>query len=167
MRPEATNICGKNDLEITTGSTDETIDLGRRVGSVLEANDVVALSGPLGSGKTCLTKGIALGLGISDSRAVRSPTFIIINEYEGRLRLYHVDAYRLHGAEDFDSLGAGEFMFSDGVTVVEWSERVAAALPDEYLQVTCSHAGETCRTYSMLARGDRFTRLIDRLTTGK
>ena len=163
MRLEATNICAANDLEITTDSTDETIELGKRVGSLLEPDDVVALSGPLGSGKTCLTKGIALGLGVTDSRAVRSPTFIIINEYEGRLGLYHVDAYRLQGAEDLESLGSNEFMFSGVVTVIEWAERVAEALPAEYLQVTCRHAGESRRTYTVSANGSRFVRLIEKL----
>ena len=133
------------------------------MGSLLEPDDVVALSGPLGSGKTYLAKGIALGLGLSDSRAIRSPTFIIINEYEGRLRLYHVDAYRLRGAEDFESLGSNEFMFSGGVTVIEWADRVADALPTEYLQITCKHAGESRRTYSIGAKGARFGCMVEKL----
>ena len=157
------NICAANELEVTTGSRSETIELGKRLGSLLEADDVVALSGALGSGKTCLTKGIALGLGMTDSRAVRSPTFIIINEYDGRLRLYHVDAYRLQGPEEFESLGSNEFMFSGGVTVIDWAERVADALPAEYLQVVCTHAGESRRTYSMSARGARFERMVEEL----
>ena len=157
------NICAANELEVTTGSMNETIELGKRLGSLLEPDYVVALSGPLGSGKTCLTKGIALGLGLTDSRAVRSPTFIIINEYEGRLRLYHVDAYRLQGAADLESLGSNEFMFSGGVTVVEWAERVVDALPTEYLQVVCIHAGERRRTYSMSAKGVRFERIVEGL----
>ena len=141
-------------MEITTNSTDETLVLGKRRGSLLAAGDVVALSGPLGSGKTYLTKGIALGLGLTDSRAVRSPTFILISEYPGRLRLYHVDAYRLEGAAELESLGSDEFMSSGGVTVVEWAERVEAALPPEHLWVECRHAGESRRTFRFEARGE-------------
>lgn len=143
-------------MEITTNSTEETVALGKRLGGLLGAGDVVALSGPLGSGKTYLTKGIALGLGVGDSRAVRSPTFILVGEYEGRLRLYHVDAYRLEGPADLQSLGSDDFLFSGGVTVVEWAERVRDALPAEHLWVECRHAGESRRTYRFSACGRRF-----------
>ena len=142
-------------MEITTNSAEETVALGKRLGSLLGAGDVVALSGPLGSGKTYLTKGIALGLGVGDSRAVRSPTFILVSEYEGRLRLYHVDAYRLEGPADLESLGSDDFIFSGGVTVVEWAERVRDALPAEHLWVECRHAGESRRTYRFSACGRR------------
>ena len=147
------STCTGRDVEITTNSTDETLALGKRLGSLLGAGDVVALSGPLGSGKTYLTKGIALGLGLTDSRAVRSPTFILISEHPGRLTLYHVDAYRLEGAAELESLGSDEFMTSGGVTVVEWAERVKAALPPEHLWVECRHAGESRRTFRFEAHG--------------
>ena len=116
-------------MVITTNSPDETIELGRRLGRLLGPGYVVALTGELGAGKTCLTKGIALGLGVADARAVRSPTFVLISEYRGRLTLYHVDAYRLHGPADFEALGATEILTSGAVTVIEWADRVEGALP--------------------------------------
>jgi tRNA threonylcarbamoyladenosine biosynthesis protein TsaE len=151
---EGTSISG-NELTITTRSPEETIALGRRLGALLEPNDVVALIGELGAGKTCLTKGIALGLGLSDARAVRSPTFVLVSEYKGRLTLYHVDAYRLSGAADFDALGASEMMNSGGVTVIEWADRVEGVLPAECLRVACCHAGEKSRAFLIFGRGRR------------
>ena len=156
----------QNDVEITTDSTDATVELGKCLGGLLGPGDVVCLSGPLGSGKTYLTKGIALGLGVSDSRAVRSPTFILVNEYQGRLKLYHVDAYRLEGPAELESLGSDEFLLSDGVTVVEWAERVAKALPREHLWVTCRHTGRDRRTFRFEPHGERFKTLAARLATG-
>jgi tRNA threonylcarbamoyladenosine biosynthesis protein TsaE len=88
---------------------------------------VIALFGGLAAGKTTLTKGIARGLGIDED--VTSPTYTLISEYAGRLRLYHMDAYRLEGEADFLELGAEEFLYGDGVSVVEWSERIAGILP--------------------------------------
>ena len=158
------STCAGRDVEITTHSTEETMAVGRRLGGLLRAGDVLALSGPLGSGKTYLTKGIALGLGVADSRAVRSPTFILISQYHGRLTLYHVDAYRLAGAAELTSLGSDEFLFSDAVTVVEWAERVKEALPDEHLWVTCAHAGENTRTYRFSPRSERFKDVVNRLS---
>jgi tRNA threonylcarbamoyladenosine biosynthesis protein TsaE len=91
---------------------------------------VIALRGGLGAGKTVFAKGFARGLGIDDE--VTSPTYTIVSEYEGRLRLHHVDAYRLSGPEDFDSVGGGDFVRDPGgVCLIEWSERVAPALPPE------------------------------------
>jgi tRNA threonylcarbamoyladenosine biosynthesis protein TsaE len=157
------STCAGNDLEVTTGSTPETLALGKKLGRLLSAGDVVALSGPLGAGKTYLTKGIALGLGLADSRAVRSPTFVLVSELEGRLKLYHVDAYRLSSAAEFTALGSDEFLFSDGVTVVEWAERVAAALPREHLWVDCRHAGETRRTFRFSGHGERWREVVGKL----
>jgi tRNA threonylcarbamoyladenosine biosynthesis protein TsaE len=162
LNREATNICAA-EFEITTNSTEETFALGKRLGRLLGAGDVIALSGPLGAGKTYLVKGIALGLGVADSRGVRSPTFVLVNEYTGRVKLYHVDAYRLAGASELDALGASEFMSSGGVTVVEWADRVEAALPKEHLRVECRYAGETSRTYRFSARGKRFEALVRKL----
>jgi len=154
------NISATRDLELTTASTAETLELGKKLGRLLAAGDVVALTGPLGAGKTYLTKGIALGLGLADSRSVRSPTFVLVSEHEGRLKLYHVDAYRLRSARDLESLGSSEFLFSEGVTVVEWAERVKEALPAEHLWVECRHAGETKRTFRFSARGERAEELL-------
>src|SRR5215468_4399248 len=110
--------------------------LGRRLGSLLFPGAVVALVGPLGAGKTHLTRAVAEGLGIADSRAVSSPTFVLIQEYQARLPVYHFDAYRLRGEGEFFDLGAHEYFESEGVCLVEWADRVEAGLPPEQLRVT-------------------------------
>lgn len=101
--------------------------MGERIGRVLRPNTVLALFGGLAAGKTTLTKGIARGLDILED--VTSPTYTLISEYSGRLRLFHMDAYRLDGEEDFLDLGAEEYLYGNGVCVLEWSERVEGAIP--------------------------------------
>ena len=102
--------------------------LGERLGATAPGGTVIALRGGLGAGKTTFAKGFALGLGIDDE--VTSPTYTIVSEYEGRLRLHHIDAYRLSGPEDFDSVGGDDLVAdSGGVCLIEWSERIEAALP--------------------------------------
>jgi tRNA threonylcarbamoyladenosine biosynthesis protein TsaE len=104
------------------------MDLGERLGAVIPGGAVIALRGGLGAGKTTFAKGLARGLGVGDE--VTSPTYTIVSEYEGRLRLHHVDAYRLSGSEDFESVGGGDLLAdSGGVCLIEWSERIEAALP--------------------------------------
>jgi tRNA threonylcarbamoyladenosine biosynthesis protein TsaE len=104
------------------------MDLAERLGALAPGGSVIALRGGLGAGKTTFAKGFARGLGVGDE--VTSPTYTIVSEYEGRLRLHHVDAYRLSGPEDFDSVGGGELLADPGgVCLIEWSERIEAALP--------------------------------------
>ncbi|MDR0623504.1 MAG: tRNA (adenosine(37)-N6)-threonylcarbamoyltransferase complex ATPase subunit type 1 TsaE [Treponema sp.] len=113
--------------EIISSSPEETMALGERIARRLDRGSVVALRGGLGVGKTCLTKGIARGLGIDET--ITSPTYTIISEYRGRLPLYHIDAYRLEGDEDFENLGGKELLCGGGVSVIEWSERIPQSLP--------------------------------------
>ena len=113
--------------------------LGRALGRVVSPGDVVALHGELGSGKTQLVKGLVEGVGAADAASVISPTFVLLQPYEGgSVSVFHVDAYRLSGVEEFYELGAWS-LFSEGVTVIEWAERVARALPAERLEVELSH----------------------------
>lgn len=128
---------------ITTHSPEETVRLGERIGRLLKAHDVVALSGDLAAGKTTLTKGIAQALGVKDT--VTSPTFCIISEYQGTfLTLYHIDAYRLNGPEDFEDLGAEDILSGRGVSVIEWSEKIKEALPKRtiYIKLEVEESGE-------------------------
>src|SRR5438270_927073 len=104
---------------------------GRRLAALLFPGAVVALVGPLGAGKTHLVRAIAEGLGVADGRVVSSPTFVLIQEYDTRLPVYHFDAYRLAGAADFLDLGAHEYFEGRGVCLIEWADRVEAALPAE------------------------------------
>ena len=150
-------------MTIVTRSSQATMALGRRLGGLLGPGDVVALSGPLGSGKTTLTKGLAEGLGVADPRWVTSPTFVLVHEYPGWLPVYHIDAYRLSGPADAEALGADELFFGDGVTIVEWAERIADVLPAERLDIQLAHGGGDQRQLSLTAVGERYASLIEAL----
>lgn len=119
-----------------TKSENETIALGEKIGRSLNAGAVIALNAALASGKTYFTKGIARGLDITDE--ITSPTFTIVSEYSGRLHLYHVDAYRLSGVDDFYDLGSDEMVYGNGVCVIEWADIVKEALPEKtiYIKIT-------------------------------
>lgn len=111
----------------TTKSAEETIELGRKIGKLLEQGDVIAMQGTLAAGKTTITKGIAEALGVKDT--ITSPTFCLISEYEGKMPLYHMDVYRLDGGEDFVNLGTDDMIYGNGVSIIEWSEKIMDELP--------------------------------------
>ena len=130
-----------------TNSPEETIELGRKIGSQLKGGEVIALSGPLGSGKTHLIKGIATGAGAQDSRSINSPTFVIINEYIGRLDIFHFDAYRLNSIAEFEMLGFDDFCYPQSVVLIEWADKIESALGDmDYIRITLEHRGQSSRT---------------------
>ena len=116
-------------LTFVTVSDQETIRLGRRLGSVLSKGDVVGLAGELGSGKTWFTKGLALGLGISSDIVVTSPSFTLVNEYEGEYPFYHMDLYRLDSLSDVESIGLEEYLNDESIVAVEWADRWPEILP--------------------------------------
>lgn len=109
-------------------SPEETEKIGFEFGQAAKKGDIFCLSGDLGAGKTVFTKGFAKGLGVEDY--VTSPTFTLINEYDGRLKLYHFDVYRLSSEDDMYDLGYDEYLFGDGVCLIEWPERIMGLLPD-------------------------------------
>jgi len=135
---------------------------GERLGIAAAAGDVIALSGSLGVGKTELARGIARGLGVVGP--VGSPTFILIAEHEGRLPLFHLDCYRLAGPEDALDAGLLDERRADGVTVVEWAERLGAALPAGRLEIRLDGSGDDPRTFTCRATDRRHTRLLGALT---
>ncbi len=114
-------------LTFHTNNPEETIALGERIGNRLKKGDIIAMQGTLAAGKTTITKGIAKALGISDN--ITSPTFCLISEYEGKMPLYHMDVYRLEGTDDFENLGTNDMLYGDGVSIIEWSEKIMDALP--------------------------------------
>ena len=124
-----------------TNSVKETQKVGERIGKRLKAGDVVALEGPLGAGKTTLVKGIAKGLGVKDKKAVVSPTFVLIHEYEARERIYHMDWYRLSKVEGQDRLQAEEYFNSKGITLVEWADRGKAIFPKSHIRILLKYDG--------------------------
>jgi len=123
-------------MEYITNSVNETIEIGEKIGSASKAGDIICIEGELGSGKTHLTKGIALGLGIKEY--ITSPTFTLVNEYEGRLRLYHFDVYRIDDPDEIEAIGFDEYIFSDAVSVIEWSDLIRELIPEEHIQINIS-----------------------------
>jgi len=134
------------DFDFNSNSPDETIELGRNLGSQLKGGEVVAICGPLGSGKTHLIKGIAAGAGAKNQKHVNSPTFVIVNEYVGRLDIYHIDAYRLNSVSEFEMLGFDDFCYPHSVVLIEWADKVESVLRTmDYIRIELEHAGETIR----------------------
>jgi tRNA threonylcarbamoyladenosine biosynthesis protein TsaE len=144
---------------VTTTSVADTIALGERLGRVAAAGDLVCLWGELGAGKTQVAKGIAAGLGVDAT--VNSPTFILMNEYAGRLPLFHVDLYRLADAADALAGGVVDDRQSDGLTVVEWPERMGDVLPVERVDVRIAGTGDEPRAIDVEAGTDRLARYVD------
>ncbi len=156
-RPKTSAVkCAK--LSFTSQSVEETLNLGRRLGEAFSPGTTVALIGPLGAGKTIFVKGLAQGLGVEP--VVTSPTFILINEYQGRLPLYHIDAYRLKSTEEFLALGVDEFFYGQGVTAVEWADHIEEALPEEHLNVKLAIRGRYKRNILITPRGSGYRRLL-------
>ncbi len=115
-----------------SNSAEKTFEFGRKLASLMQPGDVIALSGELGAGKTVFTKGLACGLGVNEK--ITSPTFTIIKEYDGKLPLYHFDVYRIE-SKDLDDLGYESYFYSKGISVVEWSEKITDKLPKDHLLV--------------------------------
>jgi tRNA threonylcarbamoyladenosine biosynthesis protein TsaE len=142
-------------------SPEQTQRLGMRLGELAQPGDVLLLTGNLGSGKTCLTQGIAWGLGVKEYAS--SPSFVIIREYHGRLTLYHIDFYRLDRIEEIADLGLDEYLYGKGICVVEWAEKGIAVLPKEHLLISLIYVSDTERSISLEPRGHRYTELLKSL----
>lgn len=150
-------------LTYRSASRGETAELGRKLGALLKSGDVIALSGELGSGKTCMTKGMALGLGVPEGEVVTSPSFTYMNEYEGRETLYHMDVYRLAHLSEFLGTGLDEYLGQGGVAVLEWADRWPEILPEQTLRVTLAILGEDARALSFCARHPRAVEILEGL----
>jgi tRNA threonylcarbamoyladenosine biosynthesis protein TsaE len=147
---------------VTTRSALETLNLATRVGGLLRGGDVVLLGGELGAGKTVFAKGIARALGIAEP--VVSPTFTIVREYEGRLRLVHVDVYRIDRVQELHDLGFDDLLGDDSVAVVEWGDRVRAVLPPDCLEVVLDAGDdEDTRLVRLACRGRSWRTRADAL----
>ncbi|WP_347176154.1 tRNA (adenosine(37)-N6)-threonylcarbamoyltransferase complex ATPase subunit type 1 TsaE [Tissierella sp. Yu-01] len=122
-----------NVLEIRLNSLEETEDFGIKIGKVLKRGDILCLNGDLGAGKTTLTKSIGLGLGVEDY--ITSPTFALINQYSGRMPVYHFDVYRLENVEELYDLGFDEYFFGNGVCIIEWADKINRMIPKEKIVI--------------------------------
>jgi len=142
------------DITLISDSTDQTIELGKKIGALLKGGEIFCLTGPLGSGKTHLVKGIAAGAGASDPRQVNSPTFVIINEYHGpdsRLDIYHIDAYRLDSIAEFEMLGFDDLCYPNSVVLIEWADKVRSAIKDiDSIGVVLSHFSQNQRQIQLI-----------------
>ena len=148
-------------LTITTASESETIQLGRKLGALLKEGDVVGLVGELGSGKTWFTKGIALGLGVRPDTVITSPSFALVNEYEGRVTLFHMDVYRLESLSELLSAGLEEYLYSQGVVVLEWADRWPEILTEQTLTVELHIISEHRRQITLSGKHSRTREIIE------
>ena len=153
----------QTELELISQSEADTEAIGRAIGLAGKAGDLIGLVGELGAGKTRLVKGIALGLEVAESNEVKSPSFVIIREHEGRLRLFHIDAYRLNGPTELWSLGLEEILSQAGLAVIEWSERVADSLPVDRLTIQIDITGPNDRRLRLRCGGRRSIELLGRI----
>ncbi len=143
-----------------TKSPSGTVRIGKRMGRYLQPGDVVALVGELGAGKTQFIKGLAAGLEVKDPRHVSSPSFTLINEYQGRIPLYHIDLFRLKGERETDELGLEEYLGAEGVTAIEWADRAPSLLPKEMLFIRISYTGKNTRSLEVTGQGKRYEGLL-------
>lgn len=151
-------------FDITTHSAEETRALGATFGRHAAAGTVIALTGTLGSGKTAFTQGLARGLQVPAEYYITSPTFTLINEYQGRLHLYHVDLYRLSDPGDIEEIGLRDIMAGAGVTVIEWAERLGGDLPARHVGLLLAIEGDHTRRMTITAAGSEAVALVRRVT---
>ncbi|HEU20153.1 MAG TPA: tRNA (adenosine(37)-N6)-threonylcarbamoyltransferase complex ATPase subunit type 1 TsaE [Deltaproteobacteria bacterium] len=146
--------------------TEDTIEIGAVIGRALQKGQVIALIGDLGSGKTCITQGIARGLDVPDSYYVTSPTFTLINEYPGRITLYHLDVYRLSGSQDLGDMGYEEYFYGDGVIVIEWAEKILDVLPMGSIIIYMTYIDEYRREIIISGAANSVTKIVKELDKG-
>lgn len=145
-------------INIETHSFEETVEFGNKLGAVLSSGDIICLTGDLGTGKTALTNGIAKALGIDSY--ITSPTFTIVNEYEGRLPLYHFDVYRISDPDEMFDIGFEEYINGEGITIIEWGEQIDEILPKEIIRIDIKknlEKGFDVRDISIEFNGEKYS----------
>jgi tRNA threonylcarbamoyladenosine biosynthesis protein TsaE len=148
-------------LELISHSPEQTQEFGVRIGELALAGDIFLLVGVLGTGKTCLTQGIAWGLNIKEYAL--SPSFAIVRELQGRLPLCHIDLYRLDHMEEIAELGLDDYLHNSGVCVVEWAEKGLSILPTEHLLIQISYLSDTERSFQLKPSGKRYIEIVAQL----
>lgn len=150
--------------EVVTSGPEDSMKWGARLAAHLKGGDIICLFGDLGSGKTTLVKGLARGLKINETN-VNSPTFVLMNAYHGRVPLYHFDLYRIDEPKEIFNLGSEEFFYDDGVSVVEWADKLGRLLPEDCLMIHLQSQNENERLLKISARGDRSRQIFDQITS--
>ncbi len=151
---------------IISRKPEETFLIGKIVGENLTGGDVVALIGELGTGKTCFTQGIAKGIDIPEGYRITSPSFTLINEYQGRVRLFHFDLYRLQGVHDMEDMGFEEYLYGDAVSVVEWADKMEGILPESTIFVAFKYIDENEREIEISGVEEKVSRIVNALRSG-
>ena len=148
-------------FKLISHSPEQTQKFGVSIGELALPGDILLLVGSLGTGKTCLTQGIAWGLGIKEY--TMSPSFVIVRELYGRLPLYHIDLYRLDHLEEIVELGLDDYLYGNGVCVVEWAEKGLSLLPPEHLMIQISFLSDTERSFQLQPSGQRYREILGHL----
>ncbi len=149
-------------VTITSHTPRQTEEIGSLLGSMLATGDIIALCGELGTGKTTLVRGMARGIGLEEEE-VASPSFTLVNEYEGPLRLFHIDLYRLADARELIAIDYEEYLTADGAVVIEWADRIPQAIPAEALWIMLRYLTSESREIVLRAEGDRYKMMIEEL----
>lgn len=150
-----------NTLKLITHNPEQTQKLGEALGKLAEPGDIFLLVGELGAGKTCLTQGIAWGLGIKEYTL--SPSFVIMRELHGRLPLYHMDFYRLDNVEEISDLGLDDYLYGKGLCVIEWANKGLAVLPEDHLLIQIDSISGNERSFNIQPNGERYINVVKRL----
>lgn len=147
-------------LKLITEQPEETVELGAKIGELLNSGDIICLQGNLGAGKTCLAKGLLAGLEVEAE--VTSPTYTLINEYQGRLPAYHIDLYRISDYKELYDIGFEEYLYGEGVTIIEWPDKAGPLMPDSYLNITIK-SQEDNRLIKIIPQANKYISLVTEL----
>jgi len=156
-----------NSFKVLSRSAAQTQSWGRKLGRLLGGGEIIGLTGELGSGKTCFVRGLAQGVDVDKGAWVRSPSFTLINEYDGRVPLFHVDLYRISSMREMEELSLRELLYSEGVSVIEWFERLPEDEVEEYLQINFDHEDGNKRQLTFTAHGRRYEEIVRKLESRK
>jgi tRNA threonylcarbamoyladenosine biosynthesis protein TsaE len=154
------------EFSFSTKSHEETVNAGKSLGKIVDPACVVGLIGDLGAGKTCFVKGVANGLNDVPEKEVTSPTFTILQAYEGAVPLYHFDAYRLGGVDDLGDIGFEDYVYGQGVSVIEWADNISEALPEERMLIEIELKADENRLFKCSAVGAKHEAVLDKFIKG-
>ncbi len=152
---------------VVSKSSRQTMGWGRKLAKLVQGGEIIGLVGELGTGKTCFVRGFAEGLEVGKDAWIRSPTFTLINEYHARLPIYHIDLYRIGARHELEGLNLREYLYSDGVSLIEWFENLPAADADEFLEIRIVHGGGSKRQLTFVGHGERYETIVQKLKRSK